>query len=100
MSESYEIHSILEFGDTPASGLWWVLSPAGESPPVRAGTDCLIRKSPKHPSMDGSIIVSGGGTPQGYIDDVTELSLFHGTWKKLATKVNFVLINILFVSVS
>lgn len=100
MSESYEIHSILEFGDTPASGLWWVLSPAGESPPVRAGTDCLIRQSPKHPSMDGSIIVSGGGTPQGYIDDVTELSLFHGTWKKLATKVNFVLINILFVSVS
>jgi len=88
MTESYEIHSILEFGDNPTPGLWWVLSPSGDSPPIRAGSECLIKKSEKHPTMDSCIILSGGATPHGFIDNVTKLSLFHGSWKKLSTNVN------------
>ena len=34
-NDGYEIHSILEFGDTPTPGLWWVLSPNGKSPTIR-----------------------------------------------------------------
>lgn len=81
IDKGYEIHSILEFGDDPAPGLWWVLSPSGESPPIRAGANVMIRKSEN--SFDDKIIFSGGGTPTGFIKDVTELSLLSGSWEKL-----------------
>jgi len=80
----YDIHSILEFGDRPAPGLWWVLSPSGESPPIRAGAECLVRKCPQRPELDSEIVLSGGGTPHGFIDDVTKLSFLCGAWTKLS----------------
>ena len=52
MSDGLEIHSILEFGDEPVHGLWWVLSPSGESPPVRAGAALLIVKNEERGELD------------------------------------------------
>ena len=84
MSDSYEIHSILEFGDRPAPGLWWVLSPSGNSPPIRAGAEMFVKKGSK---WDESITISGGGTPGGYINDISRLCLFRGEWQPVSKKV-------------
>lgn len=87
MSDSYEIHSILEFGDRPAPGLWWVLSPSGNSPPIRAGAEMFV-KSSIDSDWDESVTISGGGTPGGYIDDISRLCLLRGEWEQLPKKVS------------
>ena len=83
MSDGLEIHSILEFGDEPAHGLWWVLSPSGESPPIRAGAASLVVKNEERPELDEKIVITGGATPDGFIDNCVELNLFTGAWKAL-----------------
>ena len=86
--DGYEIHSILEFGDRPAEGLWWVLSPAGKSPPIRAGAGSLVIKK-NNLEYDESIVFSGGATPAGYLSDIVKLDLIHGEWQNLSNQVNF-----------
>ena len=84
--DGYEIHSILEFGDKPAEGLWWVLSPAGNSPPIRAGAGSLVIKK-KDEEYDESIVFSGGATPAGYLSDIVKLDLIHGEWQNVSNQV-------------
>jgi len=84
--DGYEIHSILEFGDKPAEGLWWVLSPAGKSPPIRAGAGSLVIKK-KDEEFDESIVFSGGATPAGYLSDIVKLDLIHGEWQTVSNQV-------------
>jgi len=83
--DGYEIHSILEFGDKPAEGLWWVLSPAGKSPPIRAGAGSLVIKK-DNVEYDESIVFSGGATPAGYLSDIVKLDLIHGEWQNLSNQ--------------
>lgn len=85
MSDGLEIHSILEFGDEPVQGLWWVLSPSGESPPIRAGAASLIIANEERPELDERILITGGATPDGFIDNCVELNLFTGAWKPLVS---------------
>jgi len=85
MSDGLEIHSILEFGDEPVQGLWWVLSPSGESPPIRAGAASLIVANEERPELDERILITGGATPDGFIDNCVELNLFTGAWKPLVS---------------
>ena len=82
-NDGYEIHSILEFGDVPTPGLWWVLSPNGKSPTIRAGAASLVQKGDR--SFDESLVISGGATPAGFINQVTKLDLVKGEWVQLST---------------
>ena len=85
MSDGYEIHSILEFGDVPSSGLWWVLSPSGPSPSIRAGAASLLTTNAK--GFHEEIIFSGGATPAGYINEINKLDLVMGNWSALSNEV-------------
>ena len=41
----------------------------------------------ERPELDSEIVLSGGGTPHGFIDDVTKLSFLCGAWTKLSKQV-------------
>jgi len=85
MSDGYEIHSILEFGDRPTPGLWWVLSPNGKSPIIRAGAASLVLKGGDGRNYDESVVFSGGATPAGFISQVTKLDMVKGEWVQMGT---------------
>jgi len=81
MDDNYEIHSILEFGDIPSNGLWWVLSPAGKSPSISAGAASLLETHSN--GYHSSITLSGGATPAGFVNEINKLDLILGKWKSV-----------------
>ena len=85
MDDNYEIHSILEFGDIPSNGLWWVLSPAGKSPSISAGAASLLETH--FNGYHSSITFSGGATPAGFINEINKLDLILGKWKSVPNEV-------------
>ena len=72
----FEVHPILEAGQTPREGLWYVVSPEdrSECPSARVGA-CANFVSGK---SGGKIFLSAGATPEGPYSDLHELRIGKG----------------------
>ncbi|XP_002741551.1 uncharacterized protein LOC100373945 [Saccoglossus kowalevskii] len=73
-----ELHAILEPGDTPTAGMWYVLSPKGEPPSMRVGH--TITFIPGKDDKQGKMLLVGGANPSGPFNDLHILNLEFYEW--------------------
>ena len=53
------------------------------NPVIRAGAASLVINN--NQPYDNSVLISGGATPAGFINQVTKLDLIKGEWVQLST---------------
>ena len=73
---SFDLHSILDAGQTPRPGVWYALSPEGESeaPCARVGTCASFLPG----ENGGRVVLTCGATPEGPFSDMYQLTLSTG----------------------
>ena len=72
----FELHPILEAGQAPRDGLWYVISPEDGSqvPSARVGACVNFLNT----DSGGKILLSAGATPEGPYSDLHELRIGTG----------------------
>ena len=70
---SFDVHPILEPGQSPKIGIWYALSPESEdaTPSARVGACANFTAT----AEGGNLILSGGATPEGPYADLYKLEL-------------------------
>nr|XP_039268948.1 rab9 effector protein with kelch motifs-like [Styela clava]XP_039268949.1 rab9 effector protein with kelch motifs-like [Styela clava] len=79
-----DLHPILECGDNPTNGLWYVVSP-DKSPESRVGQACVARTSQQSNGAD-EIIAIGGANPSATFSDVYRLNWKTLQWTQIECK--------------
>uniref|UniRef100_S4RXK2 Rab9 effector protein with kelch motifs n=1 Tax=Petromyzon marinus TaxID=7757 RepID=S4RXK2_PETMA len=74
-----DFHAILEPGDIPKPGLWYVLAPRGQPPPVTVGHTCTHLASSRGGAM-GRVLIVGGANPEASFKHTVVLDLDTYEW--------------------
>nr|XP_032832287.1 rab9 effector protein with kelch motifs-like isoform X1 [Petromyzon marinus] len=74
-----DFHAILEPGDIPKPGLWYVLAPRGQPPPVTVGHTCTHLVGSRGGAM-GRVLIVGGANPEASFKHTVVLDLDTYEW--------------------
>ncbi|XP_061434806.1 LOW QUALITY PROTEIN: rab9 effector protein with kelch motifs-like [Lethenteron reissneri] len=75
-----DLHAILEPGDIPKPGLWYVLAPRGQPPPVTVGHTCTHLAGSRRGAM-GRVLIVGGANPEASFKHTVVLDLDTYEWR-------------------
>lgn len=82
---SFDLHPILDAGQAPRPGVWYALSPEGESeaPCARVGACASFLPG----ENGGRVVLTCGATPEGPFSDMYQLTLSTGDYMVVSSLV-------------